>query len=79
MIQEVKTFGYKSNDDVKGQYDSCMMKGEVEVICKLMCSKISTIDHGNDHESDNQCDKCRGSPGIHKFWVVKNEIFTRLP
>ena len=61
MILEVKTFGYTSNDDVKGQYDSCMMKGEVEKICKLLCSKISASDHGIDHESDNQCDKCRGS------------------
>ena len=61
LIQEVKTFGYKSNDDVKGQYESCMMKGEVEKICKLMCKMISASDHGIDHESDNRCDKCRGN------------------
>ena len=33
LIQEIKSFGYTSSDDVKERYHSCMMKGKYEKIC----------------------------------------------
>ena len=41
LIQEIKSFGYTSNDDVKERYHSCMMKGKYEKICELICKKVS--------------------------------------
>ena len=36
LIQEIKSFGYTSNGDVKERYHSCMMKGKVEKICSFL-------------------------------------------
>ena len=61
LIQEIKSFGYTSNDDVKERYHSCMMKGKYEKICDLICKKVSAIsasDPGTD--SANKCYQCRG-------------------
>ena len=64
LIQEIKSFGYTSNDDVKERYHSCMMKGKYEKICDVICKKISAIsasDPGTD--SANKCYQCRGRQG----------------
>ena len=64
LIQEIKSFGYTSNDDVKERYHSCMMKGKYEKICDLICKKVSALsasDPGDD--SANKCYQCRGKQG----------------
>ena len=72
LIQEIKSFGYTSNDDVKERYHSCMMKGKYEKICELICKKVSAIsasDPGTD--SANECYKCRGRDrhtGAFRSW-----------
>lgn len=61
LIQEIRSFGYTSNDDVKERYHSCMMKGKYEKICDLICKKVSALsasDPGDD--SANKCYQCRG-------------------
>ena len=64
LIQEIKSFGYTSNDEVKERYHSCMMKGKYEKICDLICKKVSALsasDPGDD--SANKCYQCRGKQG----------------
>ena len=74
LIPEIKSFGYTSNDEVKGQYNDCMMKGEVEKICNVLCNKDDGADHGTEHESDDKCDKCRGTFLVPIYFVDNNSI-----
>ena len=64
LMQEIKSFGYTSNDDVKERYHSCMMKGKYEKICDLICKKVSAISASDPGtESANKCYQCRGRQG----------------
>ena len=83
LIQEIKSFGYTSNDDVKERYHSCMMKGKYEKICDLICKKVSALsasDPGDD--SANKCYQCRGKQGYtHRqgptWHMVEPKIYFR--
>ena len=58
-------FGYTSHYDVKHQFDTCMLNGELDSICKIICLLDSPDghgrgNHGNDDEGilETKCDEC---------------------
>ena len=55
-------FGYVSNDKVKEQYKKCMMNGELERICNVLCAKNKDHDSSTKDSAllEEECDKCRG-------------------
>ena len=55
-------FGYVSNGEVNGQYKTCMMDGELERLCEVLCAKNKDHDSSTEDAArlEEACDKCRG-------------------
>ena len=59
-------FGYRSHNEVKLQFNGCMLNGELDIICKVLCLNDSPDGHGRGNHGDDDegileknCDDCR--------------------
>ena len=62
FCNEAFGFGYVSNGEVNQQYKNCMMDGELERICEVLCAKNKDHDSSTKDAAllEESCDKCRG-------------------
>lgn len=74
----VNGFGYRSSDEVKSQFDQCMLRGELESIYKDICLMDSPDGHGRNEGHDNEgilekkCDLVRNAIELIEQYCLVN-------